>query len=116
MAEGVAETMVKPLANITVGGCHHLFTERIMKVQMPREFKVVAAIEPYDGTADPLKHMDEFQTAMTFQEEEEAIICRAFPLTLKKVARQWFASLPRNSIDNWHDLSEKFKLHFTYSK
>jgi len=108
--------MVKLLTNITVGGCHHPFTERIMKVQMPREFKIVAAIELYDGTADPLEHMDEFQTAMTFQGKKEAVICRAFPLMLKKVARQWFASLPRNSIDNWHDLSEKFKLHFTSSK
>jgi len=42
---------------------------------MPREFKIVASHESYDGTADPLKHIEDFETAMTFQGEEEAVIC-----------------------------------------
>jgi len=116
LVEEVAENVTKPLVSTPMVGCHHPFTERIMKVKMPREFKIVAATEPYDGSADPLEHLDEFQIAMTFQGEEEAVICPAFLLTLKKAARQWFASLPRNSVDNWHDLSEKFKSHFTSSK
>ena len=53
---------------------------------------------------------------MYFQEANEAIVCRVFPLTLSEAASQWFSDLPPQSINNWKTLKDKFVLHFTNSK
>jgi len=71
---------------------------------MPKNFRLLGGIEAYDGTADPQEHVDEFISAMVFQGENEAVMCRAFPLTLKKAARRWFASLSQKSINLWREL------------
>jgi hypothetical protein len=43
-------------------------------------------------------------------------MCKAFPLTLKGIARQWFTTLPKNSINRWRELQDKFILAFTSCK
>ena len=39
-------------------------------------------------------------------------MCRAFPTTLKGLARIWFSRLMPNSINTFKDLSTQFALHF----
>jgi len=93
-----------------------LLDRYIMKEIMPKNFRLLGGIEAYDGTADPQEHVDEFISAMVFQGENEAVMCRAFPLTLKKAARRWFASLSQKSINSWRELERSFLNHFTTSR
>ena len=49
-------------------------------------------VENYDGSKDPLDHLESFKTLMHLQEVPDEIMCRAFPTTLKGPARIWFSS------------------------
>ena len=44
-------------------------------------------VENYDGSKDPLDHLEFFKTLMHLQEVPDEIMCRAFPTTLKGPAR-----------------------------
>ena len=69
-------------------------------------------MENYDGSKDPLDHLESFKTLMHLQGVPDEIICRAFPTTLKGFARIWFNRLAPNSIDTFKELSAQFASHF----
>ena len=49
---------------------------------------------------------------MHLQGVADAIMCRAFPTTLKGAARIWFSWLAPNSISTFKELSAQFTAHF----
>ena len=49
---------------------------------------------------------------MHFQGVPDEIMYRAFPTTLKGLARIWFSRLTPNSINTFKELSTQFTLHF----
>ena len=49
---------------------------------------------------------------MHLQGVADAIMCRAFPTTLKGTARIWFSRLAPNSISTFKELSAQFTTHF----
>ena len=49
---------------------------------------------------------------MHLQGVPDEIMCRAFPTTLKGLARIWFSKLTTNSISTFKELSAQFALHF----
>ena len=59
----------------------------------------------YDRVKDPLNHLEAFKTLMHLQGVADAIMCRAFPTTLKGAARVWFSKLTSNSISTFKELS-----------
>ena len=69
-------------------------------------------IDSYDGVKDPLDHLETFKTLMHLQGVADAIMCRAFPTTLKGAARIWFSKLTPNSISTFKELSAQFTAHF----
>ena len=69
-------------------------------------------VETYDGSKDPLDHLESFKTLMHLQEVVDEIMCRAFPTTLKGLTRVWFSRLTPNSISIFKDLSTQFASHF----
>ena len=69
-------------------------------------------IDSYDGVKDSLDHLETFKTLMHLQGVEDAIMCRAFPTTLKGAARIWFSRLIPNSISTFKELSAQFTAHF----
>ena len=69
-------------------------------------------MENYNGNKDPLDHLESFKTLMHLQEVPDEIMCRAFPTTLKGLARIWFSRLMPNSINTFKDLSTQFASHF----
>ncbi|XP_019447279.1 PREDICTED: uncharacterized protein LOC109350502 [Lupinus angustifolius] len=73
-------------------------------------------MDQYDGTADPQDHLDAFEASMLFHGATDLIMCRAFPLTLKKAVLQWFTRLAPNSINTWGTLASVFNTRFTASK
>jgi hypothetical protein len=87
-----------------------------MSHALPHGFQFPKQLKEYDGTQDPTMHVSNFVRAMYFQGVNEAIVCRAFFLTLFEAASCWFSDLPPQSINNWKTLKDKFVLYFTRSK
>ena len=69
-------------------------------------------MENYDRNKDPLDHLESFKTLMHLQGIPDEIICRAFPTTLRGLARIWFSRLTPNFISSFKKLSAQFALHF----
>ena len=69
-------------------------------------------MENYDGSKDPLDHLEFFKTLMHLQRVPDEIMCRAFPTMLKGSARIWFSRMTPNSIGTFKELSAQFASHF----
>ena len=80
------------------------FTIPVNSCPLPQKFRM-PQIESYDGVKDPLDHLETFKTLMQLQGVLDEIMCRAFPTTLKGVARIWFSRLTPNSINTFKELS-----------
>ena len=80
------------------------FTMFVNSSPLPQKFRM-PQIESYNGAKDPLDHLECFKTLMHLQEVVDEIMCRAFPTTLKGLARIWFSRLTPNSISTFKDLS-----------
>jgi len=57
-------------------------------------------------------HLESFKTLMYLQGILEEIMCKAFPTTLKELARVWFSKLTLNSVSTFKKLSGHFVTHF----
>ncbi|XP_023928114.1 uncharacterized protein LOC112039470 [Quercus suber] len=73
-------------------------------------------VEAYDGSQDPLDHLESFKTLMHLQRIPDEIMCRAFPTILNGLARVWFSKLTPNTISTFKELSEHFFTHFIEGK
>jgi hypothetical protein len=87
------------------------FTEEVANICLPEKFKV-QEIPFYTGLEDPVEHLDNFRAHMDLHRTPEMVACRAFPLTLSGNARDWFRSLPPNSIRHFEDLDRMFLTQF----
>ncbi|XP_075665326.1 uncharacterized protein LOC142634985 [Castanea sativa] len=87
------------------------FTASVSSFPLPQKF-LMPQVESYDGSKDPLDHLESFKTLMHLQGVLNAIICRAFFTTLKGPVRIWFSRLTPNSIGTFKDLSAQFASHF----
>ena len=87
------------------------FTMPVTLLPFPLKFRM-PQVEAYDGSKDPLDHLESFKTLMHLQAMADEIMCRAFPTTLKRLARVWFNKLTPNSINTFKEMSMQFALHF----
>ncbi|KAL2517652.1 Retrotrans gag domain-containing protein [Abeliophyllum distichum] len=69
------------------------FTEDVMTAPLSPKFK--EPTEEFDGTGDLIDHIRTFQDRVRLHDRPDAIACRAFPMTLRKDAKEWFDTLPR---------------------
>ncbi|KAK3021961.1 hypothetical protein RJ639_045656 [Escallonia herrerae] len=75
----------------------YLLSEAIEKAKLPPNFRMPQC-DLYDGTGDPGEHVYQFQTNMLLLQVSDAVMCKAFPTTLRKAAHAWFKSLqPRKN-------------------
>jgi hypothetical protein len=79
------------------------FTGLVKAYPMPDKFKM-PRIEKYDGNGDPQEHLEAFREHIVLHGTPDEIACRAFPLTLKGVAKDWFTGLPPKSVGTFKDL------------
>ena len=59
-----------------------LFTAFVTTFSLPPKF-YMPQVESYDGSKDPLDHLESFKTLMHLQGVANKILCRAFPTTLR---------------------------------
>ena len=80
------------------------FTASVTSFPLPSKFCMLQ-VETYNGSKDPLDHLESFKTPMHLQGVVDEIMCRTFPITLKGPTRIWFSSLTSNSISTFKELS-----------
>jgi len=62
------------------------FTVFVTSFPFPLKFRM-PQVESYDGSKDPLGHLESFKTLMHLHRVADEIMCRAFPTMLKGLAR-----------------------------
>ena len=87
------------------------FIAPVTSFPLPPKFCMLQ-IEAYDEFKDPIDHLESFKTLMHLQGVANEIMCRAFPITLKGLARVWFSRLTSNSISTFKELSAQFASYF----
>ncbi|XP_059451047.1 uncharacterized protein LOC132181835 [Corylus avellana] len=87
------------------------FTDRVINFPLPHKFKM-PHIDKYDGNGDPTEHMESLRAHFILHGTPDEISCRAFPLTLVGVAKEWFARLPLKFVDNFKSLGCLFLCQF----
>ncbi|KAK3023914.1 hypothetical protein RJ639_043457 [Escallonia herrerae] len=90
-------------------------SKAIEKAKLPPNFRMPQC-DLYDGTGDPGEHVYQFQTNMLLLRVSDAVMCRAFPTTLRKAAHAWFKSIQPRSIHSFSQLSDLFQKHFVSSR
>ncbi|XP_077217982.1 uncharacterized protein LOC143852482 [Tasmannia lanceolata] len=60
-------------------------------------------VQQYDGTSDPVDHLETFRTLMLLHRASDGFLCRAFPTSLTGAARDWYSRLKPNSVDSFGD-------------
>ncbi|XP_015941724.1 uncharacterized protein LOC107467198 [Arachis duranensis] len=93
------------------------FSEEITNYQMPKNFTLPTALEPYKGFGDPRAHVKKFQSMMFFNgPNNEPVLYRAFPTYLDGAALLWFSKLSAGSISSFEDLARSFIDYFAASR
>ncbi|XP_061346099.1 uncharacterized protein LOC133291784 [Gastrolobium bilobum] len=87
---------------------------RLRAKPIPTWFKQPNDMKEYDGSSDPKEFVTVFRAAMSLCGESDSLLCRKFPVFLRKQALEWFTSLPDNLIDSWAELSIRFTQQFAH--
>ncbi|GMH08786.1 hypothetical protein Nepgr_010626 [Nepenthes gracilis] len=91
------------------------FTAEILNRPLPTKFKM-SSLDSYDGSSDPINHLDYFYTNMSLQGLEDSAMCHCFRLTLKGDARIWFHHLPSGTISSFRELTYLFLTQYASSQ
>ena len=87
----------------------------IMQEPIPPNFKL-PQFESYDGTSDPIDYLEVFRMMMLLHGTPDAILCRAFPSTLKGATRNWYSTLKSGIIFSFDQMSHQFVAYFVSSR
>ena len=80
-----------------------------MEADIPLGWKPLN-LERYDGITNPIEHLDAFLTQENLYTNDDAILCRVFPTSLKREALTWYSGFPPRSIDSFDTLVERFSV------
>ena len=95
------------------------FTAEVLHYPLLAKFRM-PQIKAFDGTKDPVDHLNTYKNQMELHGYQDPVRCRAFVITLKGPALAWFNRLPPSSVSSFRELSIAFVSHFieaiTYRK
>nr|KYP60900.1 hypothetical protein KK1_023320 [Cajanus cajan] len=86
-----------------------------METPLPFRWKPLH-LDRYDGTTDPDEHIDLYTIQVNLYTNEDAILCRVFPTSLKGATLNWYTQLPAESIDNFGTLVRRFTTQYATSR
>ena len=86
-------------------------TNEVLNRPLPPKFRL-PQLESYDGSKDPLDHIESFKTLMLLQMTPDEVMNRTFPTTLKGAARVRFSKIPPRTIADFEQFSKGFVCHF----
>ncbi|XP_014522212.1 uncharacterized protein LOC106778739 [Vigna radiata var. radiata] len=90
------------------------FTDAIMQAPMPD--RPPPQVEKFDGTTNPDHHLRNFIDSMAFYTQSDPVKCRAFSLSLRGEALEWYYTLPPNSVDSFRTLTSMFKKQYSTNR
>ena len=95
------------------------FTVEVLHFPLPAKFWM-SQIEAFDGTKDPIDHLNTYKNQVELHGYQDPVRCKAFVITLKSLALAWFNRLPPSPVSSFRELSIAFVSHFigasTYRK
>ena len=95
------------------------FTAEVLHFPLPPKLRM-PQIEAFDGTKDPVDHLNTYKNQMELHGYQDLVRCRAFAIMLKGPVLAWFNRLPPSSVFSFRELSIAFVSHFigarTYRK
>ena len=83
-----------------------------MEADIPLGWKM----ERYDGTTDPDEHLDAFLTQANLYTNDDVILCRVLPTSLKGATLTWYGELPPRSIDSFNTLVKRFSVQYATNR
>ena len=84
-----------------------LFTAKVLHFPLLAKFRM-PQIEAFDGTKDPVDHLNTYKNQMELHGYQDPVRCGAFAITLKGPTLAWFNRLPPSSISSFTELSIAF--------
>ncbi|XP_014524062.1 uncharacterized protein LOC106780299 [Vigna radiata var. radiata] len=73
-------------------------------------------IERFDGNSDPEYHLRNSIDSMAFYSKSDLVKCRAFSLSLKGEALEWYYTLPPNTVDSFRTVMTLFKKQYASNR
>ncbi|RWW67870.1 hypothetical protein BHE74_00024662, partial [Ensete ventricosum] len=89
---------MEELGKSSMGGSP--FTPEVQDKPIPANFRL-SALESYDGSSDPTKHVVAFRAHMALYDTSDALMCRVFPTTLRGPTRMWYNRLKLATISSF---------------
>lgn len=84
-----------------------LFVQAILDASISQKSRL-STFDNYDGTTDPVDHVEIYKPVMDFHPYSDAMKCRAFSIMLQRPTRNLFSLLTSYSILTWKQLRKAF--------
>ena len=87
------------------------FSEEIEHTKMPKHFTRLL-FTCYDGTTDPVEHISQYTQLMALYSQNDGLMCKVFPSSLRPIVMRWFNCLKKGSIHSFGELIRVFEACF----
>lgn len=84
------------------------------KVNVPEKFKM-PDFEKYDGTSNPVQHVQMYQVRMNKYVANGSLMVQTFQASLKDAAMRWYTDYEIYRMEEWEGAANAFVKHFSFN-